>query len=432
MGSEGTNMLEFAAELSGNRVLLPILLQLLILIFAVNIDPYTAKQNKRIMTLIALLVLSFVAEDIVSTYLVLLEDTTTFAPSARTVESIYGYSVRPVILLLYCYIIKPDCRYKALWWLIGLNAAIYLTALFSPIAFYITADNHFKRGPLGFASFIVSAILLAQLLRLSYREWSRVRRAEALIPTVNALLIIGAVAMDAFIVYTQSGLTYLTISMVSCSLFFYIWLHLKFVRDHEDALRQAQRMQIVLSQIQPHFLYNSLTVIQDLCRTDPAQAEAATVQFARYLRGNMDSLNADTPVPFAQELEHTRQYLDLEKMRFEDKLTVRYDIRCDAFSLPTLSLQPIVENAVRHGVRGNPDGSGTVTISADEYPDRFEVSVLDDGPGYDPEKTLDDAERSHIGIANVRERLAQLCGGELKIESVPGEGTTVRILLPKE
>jgi sensor histidine kinase YesM len=212
----------------------------------------------------------------------------------------------------------------------------------------------------------------------------------------------------------------------------YIWLHFQFVREHEQALQAEQRIQIMMTQIQPHFLYNALTVIQELCRSDPAQAEAATVQFANYLRGNMGALQTSTPIPLGQELEHTRQYLALEQMRFEDKLTVRYDIQCESFALPILTLQPIVENAVRHGVRGNPDGRGEVVIATREFPDRYEITVSDNGPGFDPKAKESDQGHSHVGLENVRQRLGQMCGGDLTIESAPGEGTRVTIALPKE
>ena len=192
-----------------------------------------------------------------------------------------------------------------------------------------------------------------------------------------------------------------------------------------------QRVQIMLTQIRPHFLYNALTVIQDLCRTNPEQAENATIQFAKYLRGNMDALQTDAPIPFTEELEHTKEYLMLEQMRFEDKLTVRYDIQCEAFSLPPLTLEPVAENAVRHGVRGNSDGRGEVTIASAEYPDRYEITVTDTGPGFDPEKPPKDQERSHVGLRNVLERLARMCGGALNIISAPGKGTCVTITIPK-
>ena len=411
-----------------NRALLPNLLQILLLFLTVVFDPYILKKQRRIMFAIIALVLSLIGQDLASAYL----NTHDFPALLRTIQSIYGYSARPIVLLLLFYIIEPNKSYKLFWGLAGVNTAVYLTALFSPMAFYITLDNYFHRGPLGYTGHIVSGLMIAQLLYLIFREAKHTRSPMMLIPILSVLFIIGSVELDSKIDATKDGLSYLTISIVSCSLFFYIWLHLKFVRDHEDALMMEQRVQIMLTQIRPHFLYNSLTVIQDLCRTNPEQAENATIQFAKYLRGNMDALQNNAPVPFAEELEHTKEYLTLEQMRFEDKLTVRYDIQCETFYLPTLTLEPIVENAVRHGVRGNIDGRGEVIIATREYPNRYEITVTDNGPGFDPNKLPKDQGRSHIGLRNVRDRLAQMCGGTMNIASAPGKGTRVTITIPKE
>ena len=119
-------------------------------------------------------------------------------------------------------------------------------------------------------------------------------------------------------------------------------------------------------------------------------------------------------------------------MRFEDALRVRYDIACTDFRIPTLTLQPLAENAVRHGVRGSKKAAGTVTIATREYGDRYEVTITDDGLGFDPDAPPANDGRSHVGIPNVRERLRRVCGGELRIESVPGQGTTATIFLHKE
>ena len=410
-----------------NRALLPNLLQILLLFLTVLCDPYILKKQRRIMFIIIALELSLVLQDLVSAYL----NMHNLPPMLRTIQSIYGYSARPVVVLLFFYIIEPDKNYKLFWWLAGVNAAVFLTALFSPVAFRIREDNRFIRGPLGYTGHLVSGIMLAYLLYLVLLEAKRTRNPMTLIPILSVLFIIGAVLLDSKIDATKDGLGYLTISIISCSLFSYIWLHLKFVREHEEALMTEQRVQIMLTQIRPHFLYNSLTVIQDLCRTNPEQAENATIQFAKYLRGNMDALQINAPIPFTEELEHTKEYLSLEQMRFEEKLTVRYDIQCEAFSLPPLTLEPIVENAVRHGVRGNSDGRGEVAIATREYPDHYEITVTDTGPGFDPEKLPKDQGRSHIGLQNVREQLAQMCNGALNIASAPGKGTCVTITIPK-
>ena len=238
--------------------------------------------------------------------------------------------------------------------------------------------------------------------------------------------------MDDLAGKLSQPITFLTFAIVISSVFYYIWLHLRFVREHEDDLKAQQRIQIMLSQIQPHFLYNTLSAIQYLCDHDPKAAGTVTENFSRYLQGNMSALKDDGEIPFKQELEHTQIYLEIEQVRYEDALRVEYDITCTDFSLPTLTLQPIVENAVRHGARGK-KGVGTVTIATREYPDRYEITVADDGPGFDPEApVLADDGREHIGIANVRERLKQISGGALRIRSEKGKGTVVTIELPKK
>ena len=418
----------FNASLLGDGVMVTMLLQMVLLFLTVCCDPYILKKQRRIIMAIIVLIVSLIVTEVFSTWL---EDQSERMP-ARTILSIYNYSVWPLIPLLFCYLFDPHRKYRLFWILIGINAAVFLTALFSPVAFYITWDNKYIRGPLGYTAHITSGIILVFVLYLIIREARRTRRKESLIPILSILLIFFAVELDGNTWKKNIPLSYLTIAVVSCALFVYIYLHLKFVRDHEDALMMNQQLQIMFSQIQPHFLYNSLTVIQELCHTDPAQAEIATIQFAKYLRRNMDGLQSKTPIPFSEELEHTREYLSLEQMRFEDNLTVRYDIQCESFSLPPLTLQPIVENAVRHGVRGNTDGRGEVTISSREYPGRYEIVVTDNGPGFNPEELPKNSGRSHIGIRNVRERLAGMCGGEMTIRSAPGEGTVVTITLPKE
>ena len=186
-------------------------------------------------------------------------------------------------------------------------------------------------------------------------------------------------------------------------------------------------VKLMTSQIQPHFLYNTLGTIYHLCGKNAELARDTIKNFTKYLRTNMESFEKSTPVPFEQELEHTKNYLSIEMLRFSDILKVEYDIGNTDFDLPALSLQPLVENAVKHGIRGREEG-GTVTISVKRENGKIYVSVHDDGMGYDTEHLPDDG-RVHVGIANVRKRLDYMCGGKLEIESEIGVGTTATIIL---
>ncbi len=209
-------------------------------------------------------------------------------------------------------------------------------------------------------------------------------------------------------------------------------------RQYKETLRYQQmqkelyeaKVSVMVSQIQPHFLYNSLTSIAMMCTKDPQTAKKATINFADYLRGNMNSLKQKAPVPFPQELEHLKKYLMLEQLRFRELLNIEYDIQTTDFSIPLLTVQPLVENAVKHGVGMKEDG-GTVTIATRETEDAYEVIVSDDGVGFDTSKPIEDDGRSHVGMENVRRRLKDLSNADLIIESTVGVGTTATIHIPK-
>lgn len=214
-------------------------------------------------------------------------------------------------------------------------------------------------------------------------------------------------------------------------LLFYFFIQLR--QQRISARRETEfvrmRTSLMMSQMQPHFMYNVLGMIRELCRADPEKAEEATILFSDYLSRNMDALTVAVPIPFEQELHHTETFLELCRMRFGGKLSVEYDIACRDFSLPALTLQPIAENAVRHGARKREEG-GAVKIATRELPDRYEITVTDNGPGFDEEKALNDGRR-HIGIRSVRERLEQMCSGVLEISSPPGGGTVSKLIIPK-
>ena len=208
--------------------------------------------------------------------------------------------------------------------------------------------------------------------------------------------------------------------------------------QYKEAIRYQQmqkelyeaKVSVMVSQIQPHFMYNALSSIAMMCTLDPETAQEATVTFADYLRGNMDSLKQTAPVPFETELGHLKKYLYIEKLRFADMLNIEYDIQATDFKLPLLSIQPLVENAVKHGVGMTEDG-GTVKISTRETDDAFEVIVEDDGAGFDVNEKKDDG-RSHVGMENTKKRLHDMCGGNVVITSEIGKGTKATVILPKE
>ena len=192
---------------------------------------------------------------------------------------------------------------------------------------------------------------------------------------------------------------------------------------------QESQISIMLSQIQPHFLYNTLNSIYQLCETNPMRARSMVNSFSEYLRNNLSTLEETGLISFETELAHVNTYLDIEKIRFEDTLEIEYDIKCVDFSLPVLTVQPIVENAVKHGT-SKKRGGGKVMIATEDDGQNYVIKVSDTGCGFDPAEPKNDGKR-HVGIENVRQRLANMCAGSLTIESKVGEGTLATIRIPK-
>ncbi len=189
-----------------------------------------------------------------------------------------------------------------------------------------------------------------------------------------------------------------------------------------------QRTALMISQINPHFMYNTLTTIASLCEVDPKMAKSVTVDFSSYLRRNLNTLTDSRPIPFEEELRHIGCYLKIEKARFGERINVVYDIAEKDFSLPALTVQPLVENAVRHGISKKAEG-GTVKLSCYRTEKNYVIEIKDDGVGFDPALLQKDG-KAHVGIENVRNRLHDMCKGTLTLYSVVGIGTRAVVEIP--
>lgn len=233
--------------------------------------------------------------------------------------------------------------------------------------------------------------------------------------------------------FTGSAPGILVHTYAVCFLLYYLIVHVhisrQVVEEKELKLRE-QRVSMMLSQIRPHFLYNTLNTITALCRTNPKLAEETTIKFSKYLRENMYGMEQSGTHPFERELEHIKIYLDIEKLRFGLRLNVIYDIKSRDFNVPVLTLQPIVENAVKHGICSKIEG-GTITIKTYQKGKDNIIIISDDGEGFDPNFVFNDG-KEHIGIKNANERLKNTVKTEMQINSIIGVGTEVIIVIPGE
>jgi sensor histidine kinase YesM len=188
------------------------------------------------------------------------------------------------------------------------------------------------------------------------------------------------------------------------------------------------RISTMMSQIRPHFVYNTLGSIEQLCDLDPKKAGELVHDFAKYLRGNFGELDNPKPILMSQEMDHVHHYVSIENVRFPD-MTFTFEMNSEDFYIPALTVQPIVENAIKHGLMKLQKG-GTIRVVSYETEADYCVSVVDDGVGFDTDLLLN--ERKHVGLRNIRERLKAMVNGSIEIESTVGVGTKVLIKIPKE
>lgn len=309
--------------------------------------------------------------------------------------------------------------------LAGMVTVLVIIAQYAPVLVRLDTSNHYHKGSLFWLFELFPLASLVCSVALVLASMKSLRRREFI-----SLLLYTLTPMACYIVETLVAGIWLTYLGSAVSLFL-VYMNIQLELRHELVEKDAElaegRIAMLLSQIQPHFIFNTLSSISEVCK-DNQLAQKCLITFSEYLRVNMDALSQKTPVPFEQELEHVRQYLWLERLRFEEKLSVEYDIRETAFVLPVLSLQPIVENAVRHGITKR-ESAGTVRISTERMHQAIRITVEDDGVGFDV-STPPRSERSHMGLDNVQARLLELCHGTLAIQSEPAQGTIVTIDIP--
>lgn len=308
------------------------------------------------------------------------------------------------------------------------GVALVVLAQFTGLYYTFDAQNFYHRTvwyPISLAVPMVGMLLDCSLL-VQYRK-NLTRMLYYAMLSYIALPFLGAAALLFYYGISLANIA-IAISMILIFVTSVVEQDREIARQSEELVEN--RISLMLSQMQPHFMYNVLNSIYALCGRDPEQAKDAIDKFSTYLRCNMAALEQTTFIPFREEYQHIQTYLALEQMRFGKRVTVEYDIRASDFMLPPLTAQPLVENAVRHGVTKK-RGGGTVTLSTRQTGNATIITIADTGIGFDPEHYAEDGE-VHIGIRSVRERLQRMAGGSLKITSTPGVGTTVIVTLPRK
>ena len=341
---------------------------------------------------------------------------------------------------------RKNRRVNMVYAICTLAILLVCVSQFTHLYYYIDGANYYHRNPAYSISLLLPMLgmLLDLSLLIQYRK-NFDREILASLISYIVLPFLGAIAL--FFYY---GISWINIAVsISVILMFLetmieqgkkVAIQERKLAAQEFQLAQQERILAqrerdltesrigsMLSQIRNHFIFNTLGVISGYCKIDPEKADEAIACFARYLRRNMHYLEEKGMIPFETEAAQIEDYVALEQMRFEDLIEFGEDFQVTDFQIPPLTVQPLVENAVKHGLT-RPGRKGNVCLFTHREDGTVIIEVVDDGIGFSPEELEKD---TSLGIRNIRYRLEHMADARLIIESAPGKGTRAVIRIPE-
>ncbi len=299
----------------------------------------------------------------------------------------------------YIYRIDTDGTYIALNWFFALPYVLVIVGLMMTFTVMIVYFKYLHTVEKVSMFIYLTLPIIALMLRLIVRE----------ISFINIAVVISVITM--FIAYEAE--------------------YSKYMIEKERQLND-EKLRIINRQMQPHFIFNSLSLIRYLCQHSQKEAVEVINDFSACLRRTTDFLGENDCITASKELDLVRHYLSIQNKRFDESIKIDFDIRDEEFDVPPFSIQTLVENALHHGLNDGQVNDAALTVRTEKRGDEHIVEVIDNGVGFDPgaEVEENDEDRDHIGMANTIKRLEVMCNGRLEIESEPGNGTCVRMIIP--
>ena len=342
-------------------------------------------------------------------------------------ESLLASFLMPMLTIYLLHTCGENWRKSILLRAVLILLAVYFILLnitqFTTFIYYITPDNRYYRGPL------YPLLLIPPIMIMIINLVGVIRRRSKLTKEYyHGFLIYLIVPSAAMLVQMFFfGLLFMVIGMALSSLWMFALVLSEQIRQNIRQQQEIARQQasIMVLQMRPHFIYNTMMSIYYLCDQDPKKAQQVTLDFTTYLRKNFTAIASDKTIPFSEELEHTRAYLAVGQAQFEDGIFVEYDTPHTRFRVPPLTLQPIVENAVKYGM--DPDSDPlSIRIQTKSTANGSMIIIEDNGPGFEDT----DNNEPHIALNNIQQRLKMMCGGSLTISRREGGGTVVIVRIP--
>ena len=349
----------------------------------------------------------------------------------------FAFLLIPLVAEYLSYIVSKNSGYKdAAWlyieWGLSITGIILITVnIFYPFLYSFDENNIYYRLTYAYLPAVIACLGLVISFAANISSLKYINKSEKITYLASMMLIfIAAIAQIFFF-----GISYIYLSLViSAMLFFISYIHsyMEYNVEKEKQLAE-EKLLLINQQIQPHFIFNSLSLIRHLCMKAPEEAIETINEFSGYLRSSTDFFNEPECIPVTKELELVRHYIFLEQKRFGKSISVEYDITDTDFEIPPFAVQTTVENAIKHGLRASRIENGIIRISSGADEKNHIITIEDNGAGFDAHMAgTDDQDGSHTGIRNTSKRLEVMCSGSLSIESQPGKGTVVTIMIPKK
>jgi sensor histidine kinase YesM len=302
--------------------------------------------------------------------------------------------------------------------------------------YFFDNENYYHRGQNYYLALIpvFLCFILIVFICFYYRKYfSTLQKISLLVylsfPICSAIIMVATGEVSSIINIA------ITISLVIMYLFYELDKNRRMLEQAEKLIEKEKinaqfKNTMLWTQIQPHFIYNNLNVIQFLCKKDPELAAEAVVHLSAFLRSYIDAYDMDMCIPISEEMDVINHYIYIQKLRYGDKLDVKLDVGDFDFSVPPLSIECLVENAIRHGVAQKVEG-GKVSIRIMENVDEFMVEVEDNGVGFDAEELKIADGKNHVGLKNTNSRLQYMVNGHLEVQSQVGQGCRAIVHIPK-
>lgn len=348
----------------------------------------------------------------------------------------FGFLTMPMVAEYITHIIKKrsgiyGLYWKYIEWILFIAGAVMLTVnAFKPFIYTFDARNTYYRLTYGMLPGVLAFVGIIITLGVVFEYIQYLQTFEKIATIIYLVLPVAAVILQTL----KYGISFVYLSLVISVLMLFISFEVSYTKFNAEKERKLaeERIRLFNRQIQPHFLFNSLSVIKHLCRKSPEEAANAIDEFAGYMRSSTDLMNAESCVPVSRELDLVRHYTYMQQKRFGESIKYEFDIRDDDFSVPPFAVQTLVENAIEHGLRPIGAENGVITIKTYKKDRSHIVEIADNGAGFDTREVSDDTQTEHTGIRNTRARLRLMCGGKLEISSRINQGTTVTVTIPGE